>query len=220
MDVRGLEDASVLNLVLATGNAGKVRDFQHVFERAALPVRVHSMAGFGGMPEVDEAEPDFAGNARLKALAARGRVLDYPDCRRYWVLADDSGLSVPALGGAPGVHSARYAGMGASDADNRNLLLARMSSLRGTERSAHFECHLCLMDDAGAGWTFSGRMPGRIAAASAGGHGFGYDPLFIPEGAERTWGEMDPACKNHDSHRARATRAFLDWWKAASFFSN
>lgn len=205
-----LSDANTIHLIIATGNSGKVRDFRSVFENFDHCIEVESMQAYGGMPEVEETEPDFAGNARLKAFAAKKVIAEGANT---WVVADDSGLSVKALDGAPGVHSARFAGEQATDADNREKLLRLLEAVPEGERQAHFTCHLCLLSPYGEQFDFEGICRGSIAFYSSGSHGFGYDPLFIPEGSKQTWGELEDGEKNTESHRARATHQLLDWFK-------
>jgi len=205
-----LSDADTIHLIIATGNAGKVRDFRSVFENFDHSIVVESMQAYGGMPDVEETERDFAGNARLKALAAKNVI---PEGANIWVVADDSGLSVEALDGAPGVHSARFAGEQATDADNREKLLRLLEMVPESERQAFFTCHLCLISPSGEQFNFIGLCRGSIAFHSSGKHGFGYDPLFIPEGSKQTWGELEDGEKNTESHRARATHQLLDWFK-------
>jgi XTP/dITP diphosphohydrolase len=202
---------SCIRIVIATGNAGKVRDFATVFDAWKPRVEVVSMQAYGGMPEVAETEPDFRGNALLKAEAAWREI--GPDAG-VWVLADDSGLAVDFLGGAPGVHSARYAGPGASDADNRNKLLGQLEGVPSIKRSAKFWCHLCLISPRDQRFHFEGSCDGWIATEARGANGFGYDPLFIPLGDTLTWGESDQGHKSANSHRGRATRSLLSWVEA------
>jgi XTP/dITP diphosphohydrolase len=173
-----------------------------------MAVEVVSVEQFGGMPDVAEIEPDFKGNARLKADAARTIV---PHDHDIWVLADDSGLSVGALDGAPGVHSARFAGPEATDEDNRNKLLSLLEGKSAEERKAHFTCHLCLISPAGEVFHFEGKCQGTIAFSTSGTDGFGYDSLFIPNGALKTWGESAPEVKNRESHRGQAAKKMLNW---------
>src|SRR5690606_32174301 len=168
-----------LTMVLATGNAGKVKDVQLLLDASQLGLELKSMQSFGGMAEVHESETTFAGNARLKALAARAML---PTDSAYWVLADDSGLSVDALDGAPGVQSARFAGDQATDAENREKLLSKLKGVEGSLRRAFFTCHLSLIAPDGTRHDFVGKRVGRIANAAKGSRGFGYDSLFIPEG--------------------------------------
>ena len=196
----------MIKLVIATGNPGKIRDFQHVFDAADKPVEVLSVKDFGGMPEVEETAPDFEGNARLKAEAVR-RLL--PEGQELWVLADDSGLSVDALEGAPGVHSARFAGPAATDEENRWKLLSLLEGKSEDERKAHFTCNICMISPSGEVYHFEGKCEGRIAFAPSGSNGFGYDSLFIPNGSDTTWGEIEPHSKNTESHRARAAKKML-----------
>jgi len=204
----GMEYDNRLKIVIATGNFGKVRDFHEVLNAHSHAIEVVSIKEYGGMPDVEESAPDFVGNARLKALAANAQL---PRNTGVWTLADDSGLSVDALNGAPGVHSARFSGPDATDASNRVKLLECLAGLSEDKRGAHFVCHLCLISPSGGIFDFEGRCYGRIAFAAAGCNGFGYDPLFIPDGMNCTWGEMGENIKNSDSHRAKATRQLLNW---------
>lgn len=197
----------MIKLVIATGNPGKIRDFQHVFDIAGKAVEVLSMQAYGGMPEVEETAPDFTGNARLKAEAARKLV---PQDQELWVMADDSGLSVDALDGAPGVHSARFAGPSATDADNRHKLLTLLEGKPAEERAAHFTCNICLISPKGEVFHFEGTSEGTIAFAASGDQGFGYDSLFIPTGSQKTWGDVEPHLKHAESHRAKATKKLLE----------
>ncbi len=179
-------------LVIASHNPGKVREIAVLL--APHDVQVIS-AGELGLSEPEETEATFAGNAAIKAhAAARGAARP--------ALADDSGLAVAALGGRPGVHSARWAGPGkdfhgAMERVNRELGPT-------ADRRAAFVCALCLAWPGGAQETFEGRVEGALAWPPRGGRGFGYDPMFVPEGFEVTFGEMDPARKHAISHRARA----------------
>ena len=168
-----------------------------------------SLAGLPAAVEVDETGSTFAENAALKATqqaVALGR----------WVLAEDSGLVVPALGGAPGLHSARFSGLpagagrGVVDAANNRLLLERLAHATGTARAAHYACHAALADPAGRIVAVAaGTCGGLIATEPAGTGGFGYDPLFIVPEYHRTFGELPPAVKAVISHRARAMREMI-----------
>jgi len=194
-------------LVLGTTNHGKLRELLELLEPHGIGFT--SLAGFAAAVDVDETGATFAENAELKAISqavALGR----------WVLAEDSGLVVPALGGAPGVLSARFSGPAeAADretVDRRNsaLLLERLAGHRGRERSAHYACHAALADPGGRVVAVAaGACHGRIAESPAGSGGFGYDPLFIVSEYHRTFGELPPAVKSVISHRARAMRAML-----------
>jgi XTP/dITP diphosphohydrolase len=153
--------------------------------------------------EVPEHGETFAANAALKATE-QARHLG------RWVLADDSGLEVDALGGAPGVYSARFAGPNATDEDNNRLLLQRLGDTPLEKRTARYVCHVTLADPTGAIRAESGdECRGRIRFAPAGTHGFGYDPLFEVVEYHRTFGELGPAVKRAISHRSRAMRAIL-----------
>lgn len=200
-----------MKLYLATGNPHKVEEFSRLFAEAGAAVEVCSAADVGGMPAVEETQKTFVGNARLKARALRQ---DAPT--RDWVLADDSGLEVPALGGEPGVQSARYAGNHATDADNRKKLLERLSGKTGAEREAAFVCVLVLLGPDNVEKVFEGRCAGRIIDQEKGAGGFGYDPIFVPDGREETFAEAAPEVKDRLSHRGRALRALVEWIKAQS----
>ncbi len=185
-------------IIIATGNAHKVQEIQAIL--ASQQIRVLAAAEVGGMPMVVEDGQTFAANACLKALAgaqALGRI----------VLADDSGLEVLALGGEPGIHSARYAGEGGNDGRNLSKLLAKMAGL--TDRRARFVCALALAGPAGLIGTAEGEVRGLIAEEPSGSGGFGYDPAFIPEGYQQTFAVLPEAIKNTLSHRARALQAAL-----------
>lgn len=186
-------------LVLASGNAGKLAELTQLL--APLQISVRSLAEFDVEP-AEEIGDTFEANARLKAEAvARGTGLP--------ALADDSGLCVDALDGAPGVHSARFAGEHGNDAANNTLLLDRLAGV--TDRRAHFACVMALVWPDGRDAVIAdGRWPGRIATAPQGDRGFGYDPLFLPDGETRTAAELPADEKNRISHRGRALRTLLD----------
>lgn len=192
---------------LATGNPHKAAEFQRLAEVSGLPLRIVAAAS---MPAVQEDTGTFTGNARKKAGALRA-VLP-PEA---WVLADDSGLSVDALGGTPGVESAHYAGPQADGAANLAKLVAAMRDVPDGKRGAHFTCVLVLCGPGAVEQTFEGRCAGTLQAEPAGRGGFGYDPLFIPEGWSRTYAELDEAVKNQISHRGRAWAQMAAWWRNA-----
>ena len=196
----------MLNIVLATGNAHKAEEFGRMLAARWLPVAVQSAADFGGMPEVPEDTGTFVGNARQKAAALRERVPV-----THWVMADDSGLECAALGGDPGVETANYAGPKAGDAANRAKLLAALAEENGAARAARFVCHLLLLGPDGEEAHLLGECPGRILEKEAGDGGFGYDPLFAPEGETRSFAELDAAAKDRLSHRGRAFAALAEW---------
>jgi XTP/dITP diphosphohydrolase len=196
-------------LYLATGNAHKLREFQQMFAAAGLPWTVLGAAVLGGMPLVDENAGTFSDNALLKA-----RALQKLAPQDAWVLADDSGLEVSALGGAPGVHSARYAGPGAQDGANTEKLLRALAIVPDGSRAARFVCVLALLGPAGAEKLFEGECRGRIGRAPSGGGGFGYDPVFFPEGFEKTFAELGDDVKNKISHRGLALRKLFAYFRS------
>jgi XTP/dITP diphosphohydrolase len=185
------------SLIVATSNAGKLREIAELL--ADLPLAVVGMAQrWGGVaPRIPETGDTFEENACRKAQWVFERTGE-------WTLADDSGLEVDALDGAPGVRSARYAGAEATDAENNRRLLAQLRDVPAEERTARFRCVMALVDGRGAVLTVAGQCAGRIATAPAGSGGFGYDPLFVPDGYSRTFAELGAATKNTMSHRARA----------------
>ena len=190
-------------LVIASGNAGKVREFRRMFAELADPApEVLGLGDFPDAPSPDEDADTFEGNARIKALAAAKR-LGLP------ALADDSGLAVDALDGRPGVHSARYAGPEASDQDNVDKLVRAL--VGNTQRGAQFVCALVLVDAEGETLAEArGEVRGTLLEAPRGEGGFGYDPLFVPSGHEQTMAELDADVKNTLSHRGRAMAALAD----------
>ena len=189
-------------LLIATKNAHKTAEI------AAMLGPGWDVSDLNAHPEIpapEETGATFAENAAIKALAASRLFAGL-------VLADDSGLEVDALGGAPGVRSARYAGPQATDADNRAKLLHALASFRGKERAARFRCALVLAEDGEPRATFDGTVEGVIINAGRGDGGFGYDALFVPHGHCETFAQLPAAVKNQLSHRARAmekARAFL-----------
>ena len=185
-------------LLIATNNAGKVREYRELF--AGLPVELTWPAREGLSLEVAETGATFAENARLKAVA-------YAQASGLWALADDSGLEVDALDGAPGVYSARYGGPGLSDEGRYRLLLEQLAQVPTPRRSARFRCVIALASPEGEVWTREGTCEGVIAGEPRGEGGFGYDPVFhLPE-LGRTMAELSPQKKNRLSHRARAAAA-------------
>lgn len=186
---------------LATSNKGKITEFKNLL--SSEPIEVHhqgELSYFNAPPETGDS---FLENAKIKARALHALV------PQAWVLADDSGLVVPGLGGLPGVHSARYAGPKASDGENVAKLL-KMMQIRSVPREAAFQCCLYVITPQGDELHFTGELKGQIAAKAQGQGGFGYDPVFIPQGAERTLAEYTAAEKNALSHRAQALKHFLE----------
>lgn len=188
-------------LVLGTTNAGKVRELHELLAPLGLDLR--SLADFPQPLEVDETGDSFAANARLKATAQAQHL-------NAWVLAEDSGISVDVLDGAPGIYSARYAGPGASDADNNRRLLRELGDRPLEKRTAHYSCQLALADPSGEIRAESGGVcRGRIRFEPSGDAGFGYDPLFEVVEYHRTFGELGDTVKAVLSHRTRAVAAIL-----------
>ena len=177
-----------MKLFVATHNAHKIREISEILPEFEI------VADDPG--EVDENAPDFAGNARIKVRAIAAR---HPGA---WCLADDSGLEVKALGGAPGVRSARYAGEPCDTPANNALLLKNLAGV--SDRTANFTCAIALVGPDGREHTAVGRCFGRIALAPSGVEGFGYDPLFIPDGFSKSFAELSAEEKNAISHRGRA----------------
>ncbi len=176
-----------MEIYVATHNAHKLREIGEI-----LPgFTVHAED-----PDVEETAPDFAGNALIKARAIAALH------RGCWVMADDSGLEVDALGGEPGVHSARYAGEPTDTPANNALLLKNLEG--AADRRAHFTCCVALVGPDGAEHVVEGRCHGTIAHEAHGGGGFGYDPLFIPDGHAKSFAELSAEEKNAISHRGRA----------------
>ena len=180
-----------MKIYVATHNAHKIKEISEILPE--LEVVADDPAG------VEENAPDFIGNAQIKVEAI---ALRHPG---EWCMADDSGLEVNALGGAPGVHSARYAGEPSDMAANNALLLRNLDGVE--DRRANFTCAIALVAPDRARHSAIGRCHGRIALAPSGAKGFGYDPLFIPDGYSLSFAELGEAVKNGISHRARALAA-------------
>lgn len=195
----------MVRLMLATTNPGKVKEFRTLlgqYESFSGLTLVTPKDWPEPLPEVEETGETFAENARLKAAAlARATGL--------LALADDSGLCVDALGGEPGLHSARWAGEGATDADRNAGLLARLSEIPAEERTARYVCAVSLAGPDGASMEAEGTCGGVILEAARGGKGFGYDPLFFVLEFGRTMAELTEEEKNRVSHRAKAFAALL-----------
>ena len=158
-------------------------------------------------PPVEDGDT-FAENSAIKALAASH------EHTYAFILADDSGLEVDALDGAPGIYSSRFSGENATDATNRSKLLIEMEGK--ANRAARFRCVVTIAKGGNVLGVFNGTVEGCIAESMSGGGGFGYDPIFIPEGYEETFGELSEEIKNGMSHRARALEKFREWWKENS----
>jgi XTP/dITP diphosphohydrolase len=189
--------------LIATRNPGKLLEVRGLLFR--LPIRLRSLRDFPQTGEVEETGATFAENAEIKAAA-------YARQTGMFALADDSGLAVAALGGAPGVYSARYAGERATDAERVELLLAEIARTGDRDRRAHFSCAVAIAEPSGRILSLAtGTCEGRIADAPRGDRGFGYDPVFIPDGFDRTFGELPSEIKDAISHRARALSGARDF---------
>jgi XTP/dITP diphosphohydrolase len=183
-------------IILATGNKGKLREFADML--ADFPVKLSALSDhFNPVPDIPETGSTFEENSRIKALWVFNKT-------GGWVLADDSGIEVDCLAGAPGVFSARYAGQGAGDAANLNKLLAAMEGIQEEKRTARFKCVITLVTGPDIVQVARGVCEGRIAFAPRGEGGFGYDPAFVPNGFHSTFGELDPRIKHAISHRGKA----------------
>lgn len=192
-------------IVIATGNAHKVEEFNRlvgVFNLSGVRFISAKEASADGMPSVVEDSGTFIGNARLKAQALKKCVP-----ADFFVLADDSGLCVDALDGAPGVETAYYAGPKATSEENRQKLLSALENVPAENRGSHFVCLLLLISPDGTESVFEGKCEGVIAHEEAGTGGFGYDPIFKPSGFDKTFAEIDGAAKDRLSHRGLAFAA-------------
>ncbi len=182
-------------VVLATQNRDKIREIRDIL--AGIDVPLFTFEDFTGWPDVEEEGASFKENALVKARA----IADFTGMR---ALADDSGLQVDCLGGEPGIHSARYAGPNGEYEANNSKLLAAMEGVPLERRRARFVCWAALVNPDGTEHTAEGVIEGTIIEENRGPGGFGYDPVFVPEGMERTMAELSEAEKNAISHRARA----------------
>ncbi|PAZ00710.1 MAG: non-canonical purine NTP pyrophosphatase, RdgB/HAM1 family [Spartobacteria bacterium AMD-G4] len=193
-------------LLVSTRNAHKVGEIREIL---GSDFEVLDLSTLSGVGEVEETGITFEENATLKALAVSEHF-------GGWVIADDSGLEVDRLGGAPGVWSARFSGVGATDTSNRALLLEKLAGARGKERSARFRCVIVLARGGQKLAAFSGSIEGVIINQEKGAGGFGYDSLFVPEGHCETFAELGAEVKNTLSHRSRALEGLRSWsgWSA------
>ncbi|MFP4176097.1 MAG: RdgB/HAM1 family non-canonical purine NTP pyrophosphatase [Planctomycetota bacterium] len=189
-----------MELLIATNNPDKYAEMRELM--SDLPVDLFSLEDFPHTPEVEEDRPTFAGNAAKKAS-------EMARLTRMHAVADDSGLCVDALDGAPGVYSARYAGESGTYRDVCQKLLRQMRDVNDNERGAHFECHIALSDpDGNIRLRTQGRCEGAITRQRRGGRGFGYDPVFLYLEAGKTFAQMMPEEKHKFSHRGEALREF------------
>lgn len=196
-------DKNTMQLLIATKNQGKIAELKNLL--GDLPVELRSLNDFPNLPDVDETGTTFAENAALKAG-------EYARQTGLWSLADDSGLEVAVLGGAPGVFSARYAGEKSSDEANIEKLLREIEPFDERRRDARFVCAMAIADDAGAiKFEAEGFCGGKIIGARRGSNGFGYDPIFIPDGFAETFAEISAAAKQKISHRGRAAAKIIQY---------
>lgn len=187
-----------MRIVLATRNKGKIRELARIFAQQLPEVELLGTEDFPGLADVDETEDSFEGNALLKAESV-SRFTHLP------AIADDSGLAIDHLGGAPGIFSARYSGAHGDDEANLQKVLAEMVGV--SNRRAQFVCAAAFVAPNGYQRVLRAEMVGDLISEPRGGNGFGYDPIFVPEGYSQTTGEMDPDLKDAISHRGKAMRA-------------
>ena len=189
-------------VVVASLNRAKAREIAEILAAEGLGLEVVALADFPDVALPPETGESFAANALLKArAAAQGTGLP--------AIADDSGLEVDALGGEPGVMSARYAGEGAGDADRYRKVLALLADVPDARRTARFRCAAAFVSPEGVELLAEGTCEGRLAREPTGAGGFGYDPIFVPEGYEITMAQLAPEQKHAISHRGRALRALV-----------
>ena len=196
-----------MKLYLASGNAHKAAELQALADASKLPVEIASARAVGGMPVVAEDTGTFIGNARKKAVALRARLP-----ADAWALADDSGVCVDVLNGAPGVESAYFAGPEGNGAANLAKLIKVMDAVPDAQRSAEFRCVLLVLAPNGDEHVFEGACRGRLLREARGGAGFGYDPIFVPDGFTETYAELGDDVKNKISHRALAWQKLAVWF--------
>ena len=197
-------------VVLATRNAATLRELARILaaEDHGTQIRLAGLDEFPGAPDVPETGATFEENALLKARA----IADYTGLP---AVADDSGLCVDALGGMPGVLSARWAGGHGDDKANLELVLAQVADVPGTRLGARFVCAAALVVPGPREWVVTGQVEGRLVRAPRGSGGFGYDPIFLPDGFDQTTAEMTAEAKDAISHRGRAFRALTPFITAA-----
>jgi XTP/dITP diphosphohydrolase len=191
---------SEASLILATRNAKKLAELRRILEASSVDVSVADLSEYPDIPEVTETGATFTENALLKARA----VVAYTGRP---AVAEDSGLCIDALNGMPGVLSARWAGRHGDDEANLRLVLGQLADVPADRRAGHFACVAALVLPSGREHVTEGTVSGRITDAPRGTNGFGYDPIFVPDGSELTTAEMSPEAKDAISHRGRALRA-------------
>ncbi len=200
-----MAQTSLLELLIATHNRGKVREIEDALKE--LPLKPRYLHEFPHVPSIEESGSSYAQNASIKAKF-------YSDETGLCSLADDSGLEVEALGGAPGLKSARFAGAGATDEERTRLLLLELNKTNDRNRRARFVCVVAIVIG-GSTNILTGTCKGKIADAPRGTNGFGFDPIFIPDGLESTFAELPTDVKSSMSHRGKAlasAREYLFSW--------
>ncbi|MBC7420031.1 MAG: RdgB/HAM1 family non-canonical purine NTP pyrophosphatase [Bdellovibrio sp.] len=199
-------------LWIATGNKGKLEEYKLTL--AKVPeFKVFSQSDLPYFTPKPENGTTFLENARIKAKSVKAMKTD------HWVLGEDSGLEVDSLGNLPGIHSARYAGANARDSENVAKLLKMMQIRSGPNRAAQFKCVSVVITPQGEEWVFEGLMKGVVNAKASGLMGFGYDPVFMPDGETKTLAELGPGYKIQKSHRALALTQFLAKLKETNVLS-
>ena len=201
--------SKVIRLTVASSNEGKLREYRALAAFAGASIDIGLVPNFGALQKFDEAADTFGENAV-------GKAVHYGAFCSGIVLADDSGLVVPSLGGAPGVHSARYAGPDASDADRMRKLAKAMRGKEGEERRAQFVCVVALVERGEVRGVFSALAEGEVLDAPRGNDGFGYDPIFYSPVLGKTFAEISREEKNQHSHRGKAFRKTLDFLLSTS----
>ena len=191
-----------VQLVLATRNAKKLAELDRLLAGAGLDVEILGSDAFGDLPEIEETGSTFAENSIIKARAVSTHT-------GLIAIADDSGLCVDALDGQPGIYSARWAGEGATDESNLDLVLEQIRDVEPAHRTAHFACAAALVLPSGEEYVVHGQVNGVLLTQRRGEGGFGYDPIFLPDGFDATTAEMTPEQKDAISHRGQAMRALV-----------
>ena len=191
-----------VQLVLATRNAKKLAELDRLLAGAGLDVEILGSAVFSDLPEIEETGSTFAENSLIKARAVAAHT-------GLIAIADDSGLCVDALNGQPGIYSARWAGQGATDESNLDLVLEQIRDIEPARRTAHFACAAALVLPSGEEYVVQGQVNGVLLTQRRGVGGFGYDPIFLPDGFDITTAEMTSEQKDAISHRGQAMRALV-----------
>ncbi len=196
-----------MEIWVATGNSEKIKEMSLILSPAIEGLKLNHQGMIPGFTPKPEDGKTFLENARIKAKTLKAvRSND-------WVFGEDSGIEVPGLGNLPGVHSARYAGPHARDSENVTKLLKMITLRNVSDRKAKFHCALVAYTPSGEEWVFEAEFWGKISKSPQGIMGFGYDPVFIPEGESQTLAELGPGFKNKHSHRSLALKMFLEKYK-------